>query len=198
MKAAEVLKILRIHRNTLSKYVKNGTISVSVLPNGKYDYDENSVYAFLNKDIPRKKYIYARVSTIKQKHDLENQILLVKTYCVNKGIRVDGIYSDIASGINYDKRKEFFILLDEILSNRVDTVIISSKDRMSRIGFSLIENLFNKFGTKIEVIDCDTNIKTDSEEIFEEIIILLHSFAMKYYSNRRLKDRIKEQLSECN
>lgn len=198
MKAAEVLKILRIHRNTLSKYVKNGTISVNILPNGKYDYDENSVYAFLNKDIPRKKYIYARVSTIKQKHDLENQILLVKTYCANKGIRVDGIYSDIASGINYDKRKEFFILLDEILSNRVDVVIISSKDRMSRIGFSLIENLFNKFGTKIEVIDCDTNIKTDSEEIFEEIITLLHSFAMKYYSNRRLKDRIKEQLAECN
>ena len=181
MKAAEVLKILRIHRNTLSKYVKNGIIDVNILPNGKYDYDENSVYTFLNKDVPRKKYIYARVSTIKQKHDLENQILLVKTYCVNKGIRVDGIYSDIASGINYDKRKEFFILLDEILSNRVDTVIISSKDRMSRIGFSLIENLFNKFGTKIEVIDCDTN-----------------SFAVKYYSNRRLKDRIREQLNECN
>ena len=198
MKAAEVLKILRIHRNTLSKYVKNGTISVNILPNGKYDYDESSVYAFLNKDIPRKKYIYARVSTAKQKSDLENQILLIKTYCVNKGIQIDGIYKDIASGINYDKRKEFFILLDEILNNRVDTVIISSKDRMSRIGFSLIENLFNKFGTKIEVIDCDTNIKTDSEEIFEEIITLLHSFAMKYYGNRRLRDRIKEQLDECN
>ena len=198
MKAAEVLKILRIHRNTLSKYVKNGIINVTTLPNGQYDYDESSVYAFLNKDIPRKKYIYARVSTIKQKHDLENQILLIKTYCVNKGIQIDGIYSDIASGINYDKRKEFFILLDEILNNRVDTVIISSKDRMSRIGFSLIENLFNKFGTKIEVIDCDTNIKTDSEEIFEEIITLLHSFAMKYYGNRRLRDRIKEQLDECN
>lgn len=198
MKASDVLKILRIHRNTLSKYVKNGIINVTTLPNGQYDYDESSVYAFLNKDIPRKKYIYARVSTAKQKNDLENQILLIKTYCVNKGIQIDGIYKDIASGINYDKRKEFFILLDEILNNRVDTVIISSKDRMSRIGFSLIENLFNKFGTKIEVIDCDTNVKTDSEEIFEEIITLLHSFAMKYYDNKRLRDRIKEQLDECN
>ena len=198
MRAADVLKILRIHRNTLSKYVKNGIINVTTLPNGQYDYDESSVYTFLNKDIPRKKYIYARVSTAKQKSDLENQILLIKTYCVNKGIQIDGIYKDIASGINYDKRKEFFILLDEILNNRVDTVIISTKDRMSRIGFSLIENLFNKFGTKIEVIDCDTNVKTDSEEIFEEIITLLQSFATKYYSNRRLRDRIKEQLDECN
>ena len=59
MKAVEVLKILRIHRNTLSKYVKNGIIKASVLPNGQYDYDDNSVYAFLNKDVPRKKYVYA-------------------------------------------------------------------------------------------------------------------------------------------
>ena len=177
---------------------KNGIIKASVLPNGQYDYDDNSVYAFLNKDVPRKKYVYARVSTIKQKQDLENQILLIKTYCVNKGISIDGIYKDIASGINYDKRKEFFVLLDEIFDNRVDTVIISSKDRLSRIGFSLLENLFIRFGTKIEVIDCETNIKTDSEEIFEEIITLLHCFAMKYYSNRRLKDRIKEQIDECN
>jgi len=34
-----------------------------------YDYDRDSVYAFLNKDIQRKTVIYARVSTSKQKKE---------------------------------------------------------------------------------------------------------------------------------
>ncbi|MDD6082632.1 MAG: IS607 family transposase, partial [Oscillospiraceae bacterium] len=70
MNSAEVLRVLRITRQTLTKYVKNGTIKVSKLPNGRYEYDETSVYKFLNKDVSRKTYIYARVSTSKQKPDL--------------------------------------------------------------------------------------------------------------------------------
>ena len=59
MKANEVMKVLRISRPTLSKYVKEGIIKVTVLPNGRYNYDRDSVYAFLNKDIQRKIVIYA-------------------------------------------------------------------------------------------------------------------------------------------
>jgi len=78
MKASEVLKILRITRPILSKYVKEGIIKVTVLPNGRYDYDSESVYAFLNKDVQRKTVIYARVSTNKQKKDLQNQVDFLK------------------------------------------------------------------------------------------------------------------------
>ncbi len=198
MKAKEVLTLLKIHRNTLSKYVKLGIVKKTDTVNGRYNYDEESVYKFLNKDVDRKVYLYARVSTLKQKKDLENQILLLKTYCFNRGIKINGIFSDIASGIDYSNRKNFFILLDDILKNKVKTVVISSKDRLSRVGFSLLEELFKKFGTEIEIIDCETNIKTDSDEIFEEIISLLHCYSMKFYSNRKLKSKIKEELDKCN
>ena len=33
------------------------------MPNGHYNYNEEDVYKFLNKDVKRKTYIYARVST---------------------------------------------------------------------------------------------------------------------------------------
>ena len=36
MKTKEVLQLLRISRATLTKYVKNGLIKVTVLPNGRY------------------------------------------------------------------------------------------------------------------------------------------------------------------
>ena len=67
---------------------------------------------------------------------------------------------------------------------------------MTRIGFNLLENLFKKFGTKIEVIDSETNAKTDSDEIFEEIITLLHCFAMKFHSSWKFKQKIQEGLKE--
>lgn len=105
MKANEVLKLLRITRPTLTKYVKDNLIKVEKLPNGRYEYDSESVYSFLNKDIKRKTYIYARVSTAKQKSDLNNQIELLKQFCFTNGYTISGIYSDIASGISFEKRR---------------------------------------------------------------------------------------------
>lgn len=48
MKAKEVLELLQITRQTLTRYVKKGYIKVKVLPTGKYVYDDDSVYVFLN------------------------------------------------------------------------------------------------------------------------------------------------------
>lgn len=101
MKASEVLKILRITRPTLSKYVKESIIKVTVLPNGRYDYLSESDYAFLNKDVVRKTVIYARVSTNKQKKDLQNQVDLLKNYAIMNGFQIGAVYQDIASGISY-------------------------------------------------------------------------------------------------
>jgi predicted site-specific integrase-resolvase len=176
MKAKEVLNILRITRQTLTKYVKLGKIKVIINPSGRYEYDNKSVYAFINKDIEKKTYLYARVSTPKQKKDLQNQIELLKTYCFSNGININGIYSDVASGISFEKRIDFFKLLDEVIAGKVEKVIISYKDRLSRVGFELFDNLFKKFGANIIVISEVGSVKLDSEEIFEEIVSLLHCY----------------------
>ncbi len=60
-------------------------------------------------------------------------------------------------------------MLDEIMINRVEKVIISYKDRLSRVGFVLFSYLFKKFRTEIIVISEVGNAKLDSEEVFEEI-----------------------------
>ena len=96
MKAKEVLKLLKISRQTLYNYVKKGLVEVTLLRNGDYDYNSEFVYKFLNKDIQRKTVIYARVSTNKQKRDLENQIELLKNYAFMNGLQLAAIYSDIS------------------------------------------------------------------------------------------------------
>ena len=195
MKAKEVLRLLRISRQTLTKYVKDGLIKVETLPNGRYEYNEKSVYKFLNKDLKRKTYIYARVSTSKQKRDLENQIELLKQFCFTNGYVISGIYSDIASGINFEKRNDFFKMVDEIIDNKVERVVITYKDRLSRVGFDLFYHLFKKYNCEIVIMSEVGSEKLDSQEIFEEIVSLLHCYSMKLYSKRKIQ-KIKGVLSD--
>lgn len=195
MKAKEVLELLQITRPTLTKYVKEGLIEVTTLPNGRYDYSKESVYKIFNKGVKRKTYIYARVSTTKQKKDLENQIDMLKQFCFSNGYEVSKVYSDIASGISFEKRKDFFKMLDDIISGKVERVIISYKDRLSRVGYELFYYLFKKYNCEIIVMSEVGSEKLDSEEIFEEIISLLHCYSMRLYSKRK-GQKIKEILKE--
>ena len=183
MKSKEVLQFLNISRVSLCKYVKNGSIKVTKLDNGYYDYDDESVFKFAKKDI-RYNYIYARVSTYKQKNDLDNQISLLNNYCTLNNIKIDNIFSEISSGINFD-RNEFSKLLSDVLSYKVNSIYISNKDRLSRLSFKTLENIFIKFGTSIVVVNDLEQPKSESEELLEELISLIHFFSTKTYSNRK-------------
>jgi len=182
MKANEALNLLRITRKTLHVYASTGKIRFTVMPNGYYDYNDEDVYKLLNRDLKRKTVIYARVSTNKQKNDLENQIDQLKQWCFMNGYTINAIYSDISSGISFEKRKGFFEMLDEILNYKVEKVVITYKDRLSRVGFELYKYLFQRFGTEIVVVSEVGNPKLDSEEVFEDITSMLHSYSMKMYS----------------
>ena len=195
MKAKEVMDLLRISRPTLSKYVKDGDIKVIQLPNGRYDYDEASVFKLFNNGVERKTYIYARVSTPKQKKDLDNQVEILKQFCFSNGYKIHGIYSEVASGISFEKRKEFFNMLDDIIKGRVEKIVITYKDRLSRVGFDLFHYLFKKYNCEIVVVSEVSDEKLDSQEIFEEIVSLLHCYSMKLYSKRRVQ-KIKDALEE--
>ena len=135
------------------------------------------------------------MSTTKQKSDLNDQIELLKQFCFSNGYVISGIYSDIASGINFEKRNDFFRMLDDIIDNKVERVIITYKDRLSRIGFDLFSHLFKKYNCEIIVISEIGSEKLDSQEIFEEIVSFLHCYSMKLYSKRKIQ-KIKEVLSE--
>lgn len=195
MRTSEVMRILSISRPTVYNYRKQGRLKATLLPNNRWDYDTESVYLLLNKDVPRKIYAYARVSTNKQKKDLENQIQLLKNWCFSNGIQLNGLFSDIASGISFEKRKDFFKMLDDILNKKVKNLIITYKDRLSRVGFELFHYLFKQFGVETIVISEVGNKKMDSEEIFEEIVSLLHCYSMKLYSKRK-KEIITELIKE--
>ena len=110
---------------------------------------------------------------------------MLKQFCYSNGWTINAIFSDIASGISFKDRKEFFKMLDLIIVGKIERVVISYKDRLSRVGFDLFDYLFKKYNTQIIVISEIGSKKLDSQEIFEEIINLLHCYSMKLYSKRK-------------
>lgn len=82
-------------------------------------------------------------------------------------------------------------LVEEIRS------IITYKDRLSRAGFDLFYYLFQKYHCEIVVMSEIGSTKLDSQEIFEEIVSMLHCYSMKLYTKHRVK-KIKEVLEETD
>ncbi len=187
MKAGKIMDLLQISRSTLRRYREKGLIKAHRLPTGQFEFDDDSVFLLKNGRSKRLTLLYGRVSTYKQKHDLANQMRELNDFAQSKGYEIGGEYQDIASGISFKNRKQFFKMLDLILAGKVKRVIITHKDRLSRVGFELFEYLFKNYNTQIEVISDEMNPKTDEQELFEEIVSLLHCFSMRSYSHRKNK-----------
>ncbi len=128
----------------------------------------------------RFRFIYARVSSRKQKNELEHQIQFLKEkYPHHK------VLYDFGSGLNI-KRKKFLRILEHVLSGNVDEIVVAYKDRLSRFHFDLIELICRKFQTKITVLNEDEN-KEPAEEFSEDLISIITYFTAKYYGSRKYK-----------
>ena len=75
MRQGKAIKLLHISIPTLISYRKRGLIEAKQNPlNGYWDYDEESIYKYINNKDKRDVVVYGRVSTSNQSKDLENQI----------------------------------------------------------------------------------------------------------------------------
>ena len=138
--------------------------------------------------------IYSRVSTTKQKKDLENQQNILIKYCNKNGMKVDYTFSDIASGMN-ENRKDLNKLLKEVTSGKISKIFITYKDRLTRFGYGYLETFCNIHGTTIEVLNSNEN-KSFQEELTEDLISIIHHFSMKFYGKRRkLLNTLKNEVN---
>lgn len=184
---------------TLRNWDKNGTLKPShVTVGGTRYYSQEQLNHFLglkSKTKKDKKIIgYCRVSSNKQKDDLEQQIEHVKTYMYAKGYQFE-IITDIGSGMDYNK-KGLNQIIDMITNSEVDKIVVLYKDRLIRFGYELIENLCEKYGTTIEVID--NTEKIEEQELVEDLIQIVTIFSCRLQGRRanKAKKMIKELIED--
>ncbi|MDZ4937713.1 IS607 family transposase, partial [Clostridium perfringens] len=74
--------------------------------------------------------------------------------------------------------------------------VVLYKDRLIRFGYELIENICEKYGTTIEIID--NTEKTEEQELVEDLIQIVTVFSCRLQGKRanKAKKMIKELLED--
>ena len=96
-----------------------------------------------------------------------------------------------------ENRKDFNLLIDDVINGKINKIYISFKDRLTRFGFDYFKNMFAKYGTQIIILDkLEESNKNFQDELTEDLISIIHHFSMKLYSNRRNKFKEIEKIIE--
>lgn len=193
----EFSKILGVSAQTLRNWDKNGKLHPHHTTASGYRYYSQEQLNEVLHIKPKNERItigYCRVSSKKQKDDLERQVENVRTYLLAKGQPFE-IICDIGSGINY-KKKGLQELIKRISENKVEKVVILYKDRLLRFGFELVEYLALLHHCEIEVID--NTEKTQQQELVEDLVQIITVFSCKLQGKRahRAKKMIQELVQD--
>ncbi len=201
LRPKEACQRLGISYPTLARWVREGKIRAVRTAGGKYRIPESEVRriaegAPISKEV--RAVIYARVSP-SQRGDLEGQVQYLTQYCSSRGYKVVDVLSDIASGLKAD-REGLLKLLDYVINRQIDVVVVTYRDRLTRFGFEYLEYLFRQYGVRVEAILGDEP-KDSRQELVEDLIEIVNSFAGKLYGLRSRRKRMlvegfKELLKE--
>lgn len=191
-KPKDFAELLGVSVKTLQRWDREEILKANRTPTDRryYTYEQYLQFKGIRTDNDiRDTVIYARVSTKKQKDDLHNQVEFLKQFCNAKGIIVDQCIKDFGSGLNYN-RKKWNKLLEEVMENKIKTIIISDKDRFIRFGYDWFEKFCEKFNTEIIIVNNESF--SPNEELIQDIISILHVFSYKLYGLMKYKNQIKK------
>ncbi len=127
------------------------------------------------------KVYYARSSEGNKKH-LNNQISKLTD---NYGVP-DHIIKDNGSGLN-DNRKGLQRLLKLAQERKVNTVYITTQDRLAIFGYTHLEKLLEEYNVKIIILN-DTSL-SPQEELLQEFMNLVAIFSGKFYKMRSIENK---------
>ena len=154
-KPKDFAELLGVNVKTLQRWDREDILKAKRTPTDRryYTYDQYLEFKGIsNITTDRKIVIYTRVSTNGQKDDLKNQVEFLLNFTSSKGMIVDETIEDIGSGLNYN-RKKWNKLIEECMENKIDTIIITHKDRFIRFGYDWFERFLGKFNVKIIVVN---------------------------------------------
>ena len=199
----KVTEILGVTAQTLRNWDREGKLKPSYTKsNGYRYYSEDSILSYTQERKTKKELNvvgYARVSSNKQKDDLDRQVENLNEYLKNHYSNYS-IITDIVSGINYTK-PGLKKLIELINKKEVDLIVVLYKDRLLRVGFELVEEFARLNNVKIEILDRID--KTQDEELVEDLVQIITLVSCKIQGKRKnetrqLLDDFSKKLQEIN
>ena len=167
----EVIKTIGGHRKyNVMKYIKE---------NKKESESKEKDNKLNNKE--KLNLCYVRVSTNGQKNDLEHQ----KKYMIKKYPNYE-IIEDIGSGINFN-RKGLRKIIKLGIEGKINKLIIAYKDRLTRFGFELIEDLIKEYSNGEIIIENEKDEKEPKDELVDDVLQILNVYTAKMNGLRKYK-----------
>ena len=170
----EFIKTLGGHRKyNIKKYLNDNKIKTDM--DVKNEKEEEKIL----KD--KISICYVRVSTAGQKDDLVRQKEYMKEKYPNHLI-----IEDIGSGINFN-RKGFRKIIKLGIEGKIKELVVAYKDRLTRFGYSLIEDLIKEYSNGSIVIETNKEEKDKENEIVEDVLNILNVYTAKINGMRKYK-----------
>jgi excisionase family DNA binding protein len=186
---SEVARIFGVTRAAVIKWIKTGKIRAIEI-HGRWRIPYSEVERLLRGETlrPRRVAVYARVSDSIRRDDLERQLQALREW-VRKtygDVEVAEV-TDIGSGIN-TKRRGLWKLIEMARRRQIDAVVVAYKDSLTRFGFEYLEELFRAYGVKV-VVAFQEEPKDYMQEVVEDLVAIVTSFAARIYGKRSKKYR---------
>lgn len=179
-------RIIGVTSQTLRNWEQSGKLIPHHRSDSNYRYySEEQLQQILGEKRDKQKLTigYCRVSSHKQKDDLERQVEKMRMYLLAQGHSYE-IITDIGSGINY-KKPGLQDIIKRICSYDVDKVVVLYKDRLVRFGFELIEYIANLHNCQIEVVEAAE--KSEQMELVEDLVQIITVFSCRLQGRRANK-----------
>jgi putative resolvase len=185
MKLSQYARQQGISYSTALRWWHQGVIRGYQTPSGTIIVEADSKQA----RAPERVVIYARVTSLEHKENLERQVERLMQYCTVRGYQVAQVVKEMASGVN-DSRPKLLALLKDRQATRI---VVEHKDRLTRFGFRYLETLLEIQGRTIEVVNVAEN---DKEDLIADLVAIVYSFTARLYGQRRAKRKTKRIVQE--
>lgn len=188
---------LGISTATLRSYAKQGCINFITTAGGQRRYDiqtcsgpnktrnkgHDNILRY-NQQQQQKKTsptgaIYARVSSHKQKDDLQRQIQALQAEFPDYQV-----FQDICSGLKY-KRKGLSRLLEQVQAGTIQEVVVAHKDRLARFATEIIEWVITRAGGTLRILNHDK--LSPEQELTEDLMAIVHVFSCRLNGKRKYR-----------
>lgn len=173
-------------------------------PGGHRRYDLDDILSYIgskptveiNNSINNKVFVYARVSTKKQKDsgNLDRQVARLIDYVEKNHYELIKIYKEVASGLN-ENRKQLMSMLNNL--DNIDKIIVEYPDRLARFGLNYILLHCKKSNVEVVYVE-DKESKSLNEELVQDLISIVTCFSARLYGARggkKIKNEIKKTLN---
>jgi putative resolvase len=188
LKIGAAAKVLGVSTTVLRQWADAGTIRSIRTPGGHRLFDPASIQGFevAQEQPKRARVLYSRVSSAKQRNDLERQKQHLRDGLPDQHPGPTYEVSDIGSGLNF-KRPGLLRVLGLIKTGSVQQLVVASRDRLARFGFELIEWMCSEFSTQLVVLDNSDG--APEEELGKDLMSIVQVYCCRWNGRRRYQNQ---------